>query len=161
MKRILVASVALALAGAVAPWNGTASADVIVDSEHKLDAMIKLKGQDRWVGKFSYSEPSQQWVRGRLPRSPGRVVAIIRIVNRGTEPTDVDIWISSIRGDFYGGAQWRRHKSGLEPGGHVQFRYVAHRGTARDGETMPVDITLHHHNTNNIYDGVQFRLQAV
>ena len=166
MKRIVVASIVLGLVGALAPWNGPAGADVVFDSDHKLDAMIKLKGQRNWTGKNAYSEPSQQRVVGTIRRTPGKLVAIIRVVNRGTEATDVDIWVSSIRGSFYGGAQWRertwhRKRSGLAPGKHVQFRYVAHRGTARDGDTMPVDITLHHHNTRNIYDGVQLRLRAV
>lgn len=160
MKRVLVASVVLALTGAVAPWNGSAGADVVFDPENKLDAMIKLKGQQRWTGAFAYSEPLQQHVGATIRRTPGKVVAIIRIVNRGSEATDVDLQISSIRGDFYGGAQWRRRKSGLPPGGTIQFRYVAHRGTAENGDTMPVNITLHHHNTRHIYDGVQLRLRA-
>lgn len=161
MKRIVVASAVLALVGAIAPWNGSAGADVVYDSEHKLDAMIKLKGHGGWVGKNAYSEPLQQHVVGEMRRSPGKLVAIIRIVNRGTEPTDLDVWVSSIRDTFYGGAAWRMRRSGLAPGASVQFRYVAHRGTARNGDTMPVDVTLHGHNPRNIYDGVQLQLRAV
>lgn len=161
MKRIVVASAVLALVGAVAPWNGSAGADVVYDSEHKLDAMIRLKGHSTWVGANAYSEPLQQHVVGTMRRAPGKLVAFVRVVNRGTQPTDVDLWISSIRDTFYGGAQYRMHKSGLEPGGSVQFRYVAHRGTARNGDTMPVDFTLHGHNPRNIYDGVQLQLRAV
>lgn len=162
MKRILVASAVLAVVGAVAPWNGSAGADVVYDSEHKLDAMIKLKGARNWIGTNAYSEPLQQHVVGNMRRSPGKLVAIIRVVNRGSEPTDVDVWVSSIRDSFYGGAEWRMmRKSGLPPGGSIQFRYVAHRGSARDGDTLPVDITLHGHNPRNIYDGVQLQLRAV
>jgi hypothetical protein len=159
VKRIVVASIALALAGAIAPWNGPAGADVVFDQEHKLDVMIKLKGGS-WVGANAYSQPHQQHVTGTLRRGPGRVVAYVRIVNRGTAPTDVDIWTSSIRGDFYGGTA-RTRRSGLAPGDVVRFRYVAHRGTARSGDRGSVDITVRHHNTRHIYDGVQLVLRAV
>lgn len=169
MKRTVVAAVALALTGVVAPGSGPAGAQVVYDREHKLDAMIKIKGDTGWTGKHAYSQPLQQRVTGDLRRAPGKVVAIVRIVNRGTEATDVDMWVSSIRGAFYGGTHgratkrtgWYRLRSGLAPGAHMQFRYVAHRGTARAGDTMPVNITLRHHNSRNIYDGVQLRLRAV
>lgn len=138
MKRILIVSVVLALTGALAPWNGSAGAAA---PEHRLDAMIRLKGDHHWVGKGVYGRPATQKVDGVLRSSPGRVVAFIKVVNTGTERTDLDIWASSIRGAFYGGARWPAQDS-LAPGESVTMKFVGHRGTAEDGESMPDDISL-------------------
>ena len=138
MKRIIVASAALALVGAFAPWNGSAGGAV---PAHRLDAQIKLQGDRHWVGKGVYGKPKTQQVTGVLRQTPGRVVAVIKVVNTGSETTPLEIWGSSIRDSFYGGASWPEQDS-LATGESVTFRYVAHRGTAEDGASMPVDFTL-------------------
>jgi hypothetical protein len=149
VKRVVVVSGVLALVGALAPWNGSAGATA---PAHRLDAMIKLPGDHHWVGKGVYGATKGQRVTGVLRSSPGRVVALVRIVNTGTETGELDIWASSIRGAFYGGANWPSRTT-LAPGESVTFRYVAHRGSAEDGDSMPVDI-----DAGN--DGVRFLLVA-
>jgi hypothetical protein len=148
----VVVSGVLALVGAVAPWNGSAGAAGDAVPAHRLDAMIKLQGDRHWVGKGVYGKAKDQQVAGVLRSSPGRVVALIRIVNTGTEPGELDIWASSIRDAFYGGADWPSQTS-LAPGESVTFKYVAHRGSAADGDSMPVDI-----DAGN--DGVRLLLRA-
>lgn len=149
MKRLAVVSAAIALVGAFAPWNGSAGAAA---PAHRLDVMIKLPGQKHWTGKGEYARPKAQQVTGVLRSSPGRAVAIVRIVNTGTQTGELDIWASSIRDAFYGGARWP-DRTELRPGQSVTFRYVAHRGSAADGDSMPVDIEAGN-------DGVRFLLVA-
>jgi hypothetical protein len=149
VKRILVASGVLALAGALAPWNGSAGA---IAPAQRLDTMIRLQGDHHWVGKGVYGPAKSQRVTGVLRSSPGRVVALIRSVNTGTETGELDVWASSIRDAFYGGAHWPSRTS-LAPGESVTFRYVAHRGSAEDGDSMPVDIAAGN-------DGVRLLLEA-
>lgn len=156
VKRIVAASAVLALAGALAPWNGSAGA-VGPGAEPMADLMIKVPG-GTWVGADSFAPLNQQKVVGKLRKAPGRTVAVVRIVNNGTEPVALDIWASSIRNNFYGGADWPAADS-LAPGDSVQFRYVAHRGTAEAGDSTPVDITLRDGDT--VLDGVRFLLKAV
>lgn len=154
VKRIVVVSAVLALVGAVAPWNGSAGGAV---PHHRLDASIKLQGHRGWVGTGEYGKARSQQVTGVLRHAPGRVVAVVKVVNTGSRPTSLDIWASSIRTSFYGGADWPDQES-LDPGESVTFRYVAHRGDAEDGASMPVDVTLR--GGERTYDGVRLLLVA-
>lgn len=153
MKRLLVASAALALVGGIAPWNGEAGA---AEPAHRLDVMIKKPGGS-WVGAGDYGKPADQSVSSVLRTSPGKAVAVVRIVNTGSETASLDIWASSIRGAFYGGAKWPE-KDELAPGEAVTFRYVGHRGDAEDGDSMAVEITAQ--KGKRVLDGVSFVLQA-
>ena len=146
--------------GAIAPWNGSAGAGEIVPPAHRLDATIKVKGHD-WVGADVYGKPKSQQVIGALHQAPGRVVAVIRVVNTGSEPTDLSVWGSSIRDSFYGGSSHWPDEETIAPGASVQFRYVAHRGSAGAGDTMPVDFTVRDDTGEVIYDGVRLLLKAV
>lgn len=151
-SRLLVVSLVVGIVAALAPWNGASA----TTPRHRADVMIKLPGE-HWVGKGVYAKPARQRVVGVLSQTPGRAVAVIRVVNTGTAPIDLDVWASSIRETFYGGVSWPEEDS-LAPGEAVSFRYVAHRGSAEDGATMPVDITLR--RGDRIVDGVRFLLAA-
>ena len=152
MRRLAIASIAgAAVVSALTPVPTTAEAPA-----HRLDVMIKLPGDRQWTGQGVYGRPRAQQVTGVLRSSPGRAVSKVRIVNTGTQTTPLEIWASSIRVAFYGGAHWPEAES-LAPGESVTFRYVAHRGDAADGDSMPVDISVRGHG---VQDGVRFLLQA-
>ncbi|WP_395690294.1 hypothetical protein [Nocardioides sp.] len=149
MRRLAVTASSLALVGALAAAPAPTTAAV---PAHRLDVMIKLPGAHPWTGKGGYGRPARQQVTGVLRTTPGRIVAVVRIVNTGSRTTALDISASSIRVAFYGGADWPEPES-LAPGESVTFRYTAHRGSAEDGDSMPVDITVPG-------DGVRFLLVA-
>ena len=151
MRRLLAV---LALTGALAPWTGSADATA---PAHRLDAMIRLEGDRHWVGKGVYGKPRDQKVVGVLREAPGRVAALIRIVNTGTETTRLDVWGSSIGPAFYGGAEWPR-QSELEPGESVTFELVDHRDRAQDGDRVPDDVTVR--LGDRVLDGVRLLLVA-
>ena len=157
MKRIAAASCVLALAAALAPSNGASAMPAERVPAHRMDIMIKLKGDHHWVGKDVYDKPKVSQVDGVLRSTPGRVVAFIRVVNTGTETSHYGVWASSIRYSFYGGAHWPTQTT-LDPGKSITFKYVAHRGSAEDGDTMPDDFTIR--RDGKVVDGVRLLLIA-
>jgi hypothetical protein len=149
--KIIAASLALGLVTVLPGPVAAAPAPA-----HRLDVTIKLKGGE-WVGTGVYGAPRRQQVVGVLRKTPGRVVAVVKVTNTGTRDTDLDLWASSIRTVFYGGAHWPDEDS-LAPGESVTFRYVGHRGSAEPGDSMPVDITVR--DGRRVLDGVRLLLRA-
>lgn len=171
MKRTALAAAAVVVAlAALAPVSSFAGSvtDVgpVARSSTSMDLQIchcpKLNrvtahARRHWVGAGIYGKPKDQRVTGALHGRDSSVTTKIRIVNTGTATTDLDLRASSIRTTFYGGADWPNRRS-LDPGESVTFTYTAHRGTAKNGTSMPVDITVW--SGDQLLDGVRFLLKA-
>jgi hypothetical protein len=136
VKRLLVASAALALVGGLAPWNGSAGAVVPRGDvpDDRVDVMVKQPGEHRWTGKGVYDSSTKK--RLVLHRVGSKAVVLVRFVNTGTETTSFDYHTGHPYPGFDDSETvWPNGISQLEPGQAVTIRYV----TRRTREAQPGD----------------------
>lgn len=132
MKRLVVVSLVLALAGAVAPWNGSAGAAEPARGEAAdcVDATVKAPGERTWKGQGVYGDTTDRFA---LHRAGSKAVALVRFVNTGTETTSFDFHLSHHEPGFDDSrTRWPDGISELEPGQAVTIRYVVKRTRAAD-----------------------------
>ena len=137
MKRLVVASAALALVGGIAPWNGASARGGPADC---IDLSVKVPGAG-WAGQGSYGELTK---RLTLHRVGSTAVAKVRFVNTGTETTFFDLHPGHPEPGFDdSGTVWPSSTSQLEPGQGVTIRYVTRRTReAQVGDTSEMTFSI-------------------